>query len=642
MTVAGTLADLDLGSIASVTSLGRSSLRLELRETTGRLIGSLVFKAGHVVSASAGTRHGHDALRVLLRATRDTRFQLTREPLDFALSSSLASIEELGNLLRGGEPAAPPRAAGSPLPAARGSDAGPGEPSGPRSSGPRLQGQSAMADRPPRNRRRIRGASTSQLPTLRGTRASTSQQPTSMLSRASKRPPRPRRDPRPADRKPLLRGRLDQVDLVTVLQTISVGRQLVEVDVLDKAGGALGHIRVKSGKIVAAEAGAATGMAAINGIVDSPDGVEFAAFRVPEKDDRLRALASISELGVRLARGTREMVDRPLMEGALSEFDVATLLQTIAASRQHCAVEIHDGQSTHGRIVIKSGIVLSAVAGARAGLAAIEHLIATHGHERFRVIRLAGIPATGAPLGRIGRVLRDLERHRVSPLDPAVALDGLVSGVQGMPANPGSATPAPRPATRRATVIARITRDWDLESPTRLLRWVIPLSVFIGGAIVFLLFYGSAASRRSGAPTPAPEASVSAPARTAIGAPDEPESAPRGTARDGASPSPPVLPAPTPTLPETVLANPAGSPSEDTIVVSDDDPPGSPAAGPALGARAVQTVLNRLGYSPGPIDNSFGRLTRAALVRFQRAERLRPTGVLDGPTRRALTARMAP
>lgn len=55
----------------------------------------------------------------------------------------------------------------------------------------------------------------------------------------------------------------------------------------------------------------------------------------------------------------------------------------------------------------------------------------------------------------------------------------------------------------------------------------------------------------------------------------------------------------------------------------------------SIEARAQQR-LRQLGYYRGPVDGSFGRGSRAALVRFQRDHRLRPTGWLDERTRRAL------
>jgi peptidoglycan hydrolase-like protein with peptidoglycan-binding domain len=46
----------------------------------------------------------------------------------------------------------------------------------------------------------------------------------------------------------------------------------------------------------------------------------------------------------------------------------------------------------------------------------------------------------------------------------------------------------------------------------------------------------------------------------------------------------------------------------------------------------VQRALRDLGYRPGPIDGAFGPQTRMALEKYQVAERLTVTGLLDGET----------
>jgi peptidoglycan hydrolase-like protein with peptidoglycan-binding domain len=46
----------------------------------------------------------------------------------------------------------------------------------------------------------------------------------------------------------------------------------------------------------------------------------------------------------------------------------------------------------------------------------------------------------------------------------------------------------------------------------------------------------------------------------------------------------------------------------------------------------VQRALRDLGYHPGPIDGAFGPQTRTALEKYQVAERLTVTGLLDGET----------
>ena len=51
--------------------------------------------------------------------------------------------------------------------------------------------------------------------------------------------------------------------------------------------------------------------------------------------------------------------------------------------------------------------------------------------------------------------------------------------------------------------------------------------------------------------------------------------------------------------------------------------------------RAIQRALKERGYEPGPVDNRFGSLTRAALLKFQKDNSL-PQGSLDLETLRAL------
>jgi len=59
------------------------------------------------------------------------------------------------------------------------------------------------------------------------------------------------------------------------------------------------------------------------------------------------------------------------------------------------------------------------------------------------------------------------------------------------------------------------------------------------------------------------------------------------------------------------------------------------------GVVSLQTALTNAGFSPGPIDGSFGYLTRSAVVAFQTTVALTPTGVVDKPTWDALKAWVA-
>ena len=67
-------------------------------------------------------------------------------------------------------------------------------------------------------------------------------------------------------------------------------------------------------------------------------------------------------------------------------------------------------------------------------------------------------------------------------------------------------------------------------------------------------------------------------------------------------------------------------------------------SGLAASARvaALQIGLQAHGFDPGPIDGLRGQLTTNALLRFQRAKGIRPTGLVGRQTRRALGRRGRP
>jgi peptidoglycan hydrolase-like protein with peptidoglycan-binding domain len=56
----------------------------------------------------------------------------------------------------------------------------------------------------------------------------------------------------------------------------------------------------------------------------------------------------------------------------------------------------------------------------------------------------------------------------------------------------------------------------------------------------------------------------------------------------------------------------------------------------AQAVRQAQKALNDRGFRTGGVDGRMGPQTQAALVNFQRAEKLQPTGKLDGATLKAL------
>ena len=65
----------------------------------------------------------------------------------------------------------------------------------------------------------------------------------------------------------------------------------------------------------------------------------------------------------------------------------------------------------------------------------------------------------------------------------------------------------------------------------------------------------------------------------------------------------------------------------------------SAAGDPYVDSRTVsqaQKILNDRGFRTGGVDGRMGPQTQAALVNFQRSEKLQPTGKLDRPTLTAL------
>jgi hypothetical protein len=699
----GTLADLDLASIAATTSLGRSSLRLELRTAGGELIGSLVLKAGRIVSATAGGARGRDALRVIMNAGSDTRFQLAHEPLEFAMSSALASVDELGKLARGSSPA------------------NLGGPSG----GPSDGGEVTRSD----------------LPSLR-----------------------PRSAP-PVTRVPMMEGQLDEFDLLTLLQTIGLGRQLVEIELRDRAGAPLGAVRVKSSKIMSARAGDADGLPALAELIGSRACVAFAAFRVAGEFDRLPELASVSEVSVRFAPPAPEQADRTVAEGTLAEFDIPTILHTLGSSRQYYALEIHDELTTAGAIFIKSGIVQAATAGELTGLRAIQHLIASHPHDRFRLVQLAGELPEQVPLGPISRVLLSVD----APAPPTARSPGPPAGSPRAP-EPVPGEPAAAPVASEPVLMQGKLSDFDVrtvlevlaatrqharlqildpgqpplgeialkagqimsgragnlrgrdalvlllgaprqlwfrvvtgsqglepqeplgsihellagieiagarrpQASTRALRWAIPLSVAVGGAIVFVAIRGwntgqpaqlhatpagnaapaaeATAPPAPPTPRPAPPTPTTAPppAGAATTAPASPTEAP-ASAKPPETP-PPAQPAETPPSAQPAETPPPAQPAETPPPVqpAETPPPVQPAETPppaparrsgGISIKNAQAALKRLGYDPGPIDNAYGRQTRSAIMQFQRSQHLPVSGFLDRDTWSAIVGQLIP
>lgn len=384
MTVlAGSLADLDLVSLADVTSLGRASLRLEVTGPDGALVGYLVLKAGRVVSASAGALHGKSALHAILNAATTARFRLLREPRELTPAAPLASVDELVALARAQPRLA--RATGAPEPVA----AAPSRPyavpmPAPRGDSSANDGRQGIFRRPHR-------------PT--GASGAVAMPRPAILAQGT------------GARIRMMEGRLDEFDLATLLQVLGLGRSCIELEVLDESGAAVGAVWVKAGKLVFARAGNIEGLAAIAELLAARGGFQFAAFRLDADLESANALADLESVlasHARPAAPARAAQPAPralIMEGSLADFDVPTLLQTVAVGRQYCELELGREGAALGWVRLKAGVVVAATAGALTGLPALRRLVALAAPHWFRLHRLAdGLDAT-PPLGALHQLL---------------------------------------------------------------------------------------------------------------------------------------------------------------------------------------------------------------------------------------------
>lgn len=72
------------------------------------------------------------------------------------------------------------------------------------------------------------------------------------------------------------------------------------------------------------------------------------------------------------------------------------------------------------------------------------------------------------------------------------------------------------------------------------------------------------------------------------------------------------------------------------ITITGNGGGGAPLMLSSATVRRVRQRLNRLGYRAGPVIGRWNRETRVALIRFQKARGLEPTGTIDLTTLRAL------
>lgn len=625
--LSGALSEADLASVLGVTSLGRQSIRLEVFTASGAPIGHAVLKAGRVLAATAGVHSGRAALRVILSAPGTARFRIVRET-DSPAGEPIALVEEV------------------------------------------LQS----------------------VPTL----------PTSTP------PPVPTRIR-------VMDGSLRDFDVATLLQAVGSGRQHIALDILGHDRHPIGSMLVKAGKILSAQTASAEGIAAVRELLASPSEFGFAVYRLDSGIGDAEPVGSIAQVLIDpppVTRGRAATIDpeprehrvsappprTPVLRGSLTEFDVPTILFTLAVARQFNCIELYERDQIVGTIYAKAGMVISAATPQLQGLAAFQWLVRSPPHFQFSVFRVHS-EVGEQPLGSIYQLLSSPEASHHSMVAASAIpearefsnSDRMTSVSQRVAIMVGSTTDfsvrtllETLTEIRQRTVVELIQGDsmigsihvkagkllaarTETMSGIPAFRWLLSTP----GQLQFRVFRSPGDSGVSGEPLASLYNLLSVPtAAGSVGTGLEPEMTRRARAQVpryvwiatgiiAAAAAFLLIWRPPPRSNSAAMAAVQSSPQVDPIAPPSTDvelAPPAPVADVAAAASPVpaavvpapesartlsvwkaQVMLRKLGFVVGPIDNIYGKLTRAAVADFQRAVTLPPTGVLDEATLQLLT-----
>jgi hypothetical protein len=274
------------------------------------------------------------------------------------------------------------------------------------------------------------------------------------------------------EQRPILAGDLSEFSVHSLMSAFSLGRQVMTIEVLDARGVCDGRIVMKGGRVLSASAAGRTGAEAVQHLLASAVPARFRVLR--ETSDRfaraphIGTLAEVAKLSVAPRRSAAPVFQpsRPptrvnVMEGSLSDFDVATVLQVVSTARQHTVMEILTQQGTRaGSIQLKAGKVLRAEAGSLHGVAAVRQLLGAPSSFRFAVFRALGASGELPLLGAVDEVL--LHAASEEPAKPWAR-----SGIHLAPPLPSPAHLEPDPDEVETLIpppSARTAADADIDA----------------------------------------------------------------------------------------------------------------------------------------------------------------------------------
>jgi MinD-like ATPase involved in chromosome partitioning or flagellar assembly len=215
-----------------------------------------------------------------------------------------------------------------------------------------------------------------------------------------------------SQRATLLEGSLDDIDLANVVQTVSVSRRSVALELREPGGSVFGTLVLKAGQIVSVASEGLSGVDALRKLVAARRPGRFLVYRASGVDLREHMGPVAEVLSSVLSAPAPGGPDAPgvLAHGSLDTLELRAVIEALSLSRLHVTLELFAADGTRlGLLALKGGQVLSASAGSDAGLLAARALLEAPPAGRF-VVRAARA-SVPEPLFSVAALLRQPARE---------------------------------------------------------------------------------------------------------------------------------------------------------------------------------------------------------------------------------------
>lgn len=408
----------------------------------------------------------------------------------------------------------------------------------------------------------------------------------------------------------VMEGSLDEFDLVSVVQTVSIGRQATGVELRDDRGAVVGTLLLKAGQIVSANAEGLSGLDAVRRLLKTAKSRRFYVYRAPgvEFMDRVGPVSQV--LAQLMAQPVTPDSPPILMQGSLGEHDMRTIAEAVSLGRQAVGIEVFapDGRRV-GALYLKGGMILFAAWGRSAGEPALHELFKPRKDGRFVVFR-SPEARIGEPLAR----LRDVLQPRIATTSSRVSAPPSSGRAPEGTLRPSAHAPETarrtRPPLSADSVIVDLDDQGESEGEdTQVTRVAAPPSAEVPSA--------AAPSRPPPSAAPAARRTVPPPPASTVRTSVPPPVAQRPTQRPAAAA--PAAPQPASARPVPTVVNAPVSPSVVTVpppaMVATPDP--TPVSAPD--APAADTTARRSFRPPSP-EPSHPQSEAPAAPRFRHSD----------------------